>query len=221
MRSSASRWSSCPSCSGAQADWVAQVLRDEWRLPWCSSTPRAAWGPGGVIDPGGAAGLRRAGIVGAVRLLCGRRTQARTPAEHLPRLGWGSRCWFCRAAGEPDLVVSAGHAGNPAGRTAAVVRPVPALPGAAFGPLLLALAQVLLEGSRVAEENREFIRCPSSSPRCHARPAQDDGSRELVRACRHHRGQSVAAEVGQGARRALRDPSQPSARPWTASPATC
>ncbi|MEO3691253.1 hypothetical protein [Roseateles paludis] len=143
----------------AQADWVAQVLRDEWRLPLVQMDLASRLG-------GLAASLIPAGFIVYVcwhmwalfGCFAEGELLARTPAEHLRRLGLGLTLLAAAQPISQTLVVLAVTLGNPPGErrlwfglssTHYLVL--------LFGLLLLALAQVLLEGSRVAEENREFI----------------------------------------------------------------
>lgn len=143
----------------AQADWVAQVLRDEWRLPLVQLDMASRLG-------GLAASLIPAGLLVYVcwhmwalfGCFADGELLARTPAEHLRRLGLGLTVLAAVQPVSQTLVVLAVTLGNPPGeRRLWFGLSSQHYLVLLFGLLLLALAQVLLEGSRVAEENREFI----------------------------------------------------------------
>lgn len=143
----------------AQPDWVADVVTQQWAISKIQLDLYSRLG-----------GLAGSAVPAAVSLfalwqmwaLFGCFAQgellARTPATHLRRLGLA----LCAlAAAQPvgrTLSILALTWGNPKGeRQLWVGLSSDHYLSLLFGLLLLALAQVLAEGARLAEENAEFI----------------------------------------------------------------
>ncbi|MFN3302980.1 MAG: DUF2975 domain-containing protein [Roseateles sp.] len=143
----------------AQPDWVAQVVTQQWGIPKIQLDMGARVGALlATLLPAGVSVFALAQMWALFGCFARGELLARAPAAHLRRLGL-ALCLL--AAAQPlgrTLAILALTLGNPEGeRQLWFGLSSDHYLALLFGLLLLALAQVLYEAARVADENAEFI----------------------------------------------------------------
>lgn len=143
----------------ADADWVADIAANTWRLSKLQlDLGSRLWGLAASMLPTGASLFALWQMWSLFGCFAQGELLARRPAQHLRRLAFG----LCAlAAAQPlgqTLAILALTWGNPKGeRQLWLGLSSDHYLALLFGLLLLALAQVLHEAARVAEENAEFV----------------------------------------------------------------
>lgn len=143
----------------AQPDWVAEVAAKAWGLATMQvDLGSRLWALAGSLLPASVSVFALWQMWSLFGCFAQGELLARRPAQHLRRLGVA----LCAlAAAQPlgqTLEILALTFGNPAGeRQLAFSLSADHYLSLLFGLLLLALAQVLHEAARVADENAEFI----------------------------------------------------------------